>query len=142
MSAGSRPRRERGAAAVEMAIVLPLLLLVLGGIVDLGRALYGEVIVTNAAREGARMVAMNYSNAQADVRVTAALPGITPLNGGVAPTVSYVRCPASPSPTSGAQATVTAANFSWAILGPISNLFGTPIAAPDLTARSEMRCLG
>ena len=49
-------RRERGAVAVEMAIILPLLLLVVGGIVDFGRLLFTQNIVTNAAREGARSV--------------------------------------------------------------------------------------
>ena len=61
-------RRERGAAAVEMAIVLPLLLLVVGGLVDFGRAYYLNSVITNAAREGARMVAMSYTTAQADAQ--------------------------------------------------------------------------
>jgi len=37
-----------------MALVLPLLLLLLAGIVDLGRAFYSHIAITNAAREGAR----------------------------------------------------------------------------------------
>ncbi len=47
-----------------MAIVLPLLLLVVGGLVDFGRAYYINVVITNAAREGARMVAMGYTTAR------------------------------------------------------------------------------
>jgi len=47
-------RGERGQSLVEMAIVLPLLLLILAGAVDLGRAFNNYIIVTNASREGAR----------------------------------------------------------------------------------------
>jgi Flp pilus assembly protein TadG len=49
-----RRHRESGAAAVEMAIILPVLILLVGGIVDFGRAFYTQVVLTNAAREGTR----------------------------------------------------------------------------------------
>jgi Flp pilus assembly protein TadG len=47
-------RRERGAAAVEFAIVLPVLLLLVLGAIDWGWYFFVEQVVTNAAREGAR----------------------------------------------------------------------------------------
>jgi hypothetical protein len=47
-------RDDRGANLVEMALVLPLLLMLFMGIVDFGRAYYSYVTLTNAAREGAR----------------------------------------------------------------------------------------
>ena len=47
-------RSERGANLVEFAIVLPLLVLILAGLADLGRAFYNYMVITNAAREGAR----------------------------------------------------------------------------------------
>ena len=56
-------RRERGAAAVEFALILPLMLLLVGGIVDFGRFFYTQNIVVNAAREGARSRALGYSTA-------------------------------------------------------------------------------
>ncbi len=53
---------ERGAAAVEFALVLtPLLLLVLGTI-DWGYYFYIREVVTNAAREGARAGSINHSD--------------------------------------------------------------------------------
>lgn len=45
---------ERGAAIVEFALVLPILLLVLWGIVDIGRAFYTLNTLASAVREGAR----------------------------------------------------------------------------------------
>ncbi len=50
-------RSERGANLVEMAIVTPILLLLLAGLVDLGRAFYSYIIIANSAREGARAAA-------------------------------------------------------------------------------------
>ena len=47
-----------GAAAVEMALVLPLLLLLVFGIVDFGRALNLQITLTQAAREGVRPAAL------------------------------------------------------------------------------------
>jgi hypothetical protein len=44
----------RGQEAVEFALLLPLLLLVLIGILDLGRLFHAAITITNAAREGAR----------------------------------------------------------------------------------------
>jgi Flp pilus assembly protein TadG len=46
--------RARGASLVEMALVLLLLVLLLVGIVDFGRAFNNYMIITNASREGAR----------------------------------------------------------------------------------------
>ena len=48
-------RSERGANLVEFAIVVPLLLLILAGVVDFGYAFHDYIIITNAAREGARV---------------------------------------------------------------------------------------
>ncbi len=47
-------RRERGEGLVEFALILPVLMLVLMGIIDLGRAVYAYNVVANSAREGAR----------------------------------------------------------------------------------------
>jgi len=46
--------QERGAALVELAIVLPFLLLLLMGTVELGLLFYNQQVLTNSSREGAR----------------------------------------------------------------------------------------
>jgi Flp pilus assembly pilin Flp len=45
---------ERGAAAVEFAIILPLLVVFLFGIIEFSLMLYDKAVITNASREGAR----------------------------------------------------------------------------------------
>lgn len=54
MTTDSRTR-ERGAAMVEAAITIPLLLVLMVGIFEVGRAYQTWQVLTNAAREGARM---------------------------------------------------------------------------------------
>lgn len=57
-----RPRvPPKGLAAVEFALILPLLLLLLFGIINFGILMYDQAVVTNAAREGARWAAVRTS---------------------------------------------------------------------------------
>lgn len=48
-----RGRPPKGQALAELAIVLPVMLLLLLGALDLGRAFYAQITITNAAKEGA-----------------------------------------------------------------------------------------
>lgn len=45
---------QRGVAALEFALILPLLVLLLFGIIEFGLLIYNQQIITNASREGAR----------------------------------------------------------------------------------------
>ena len=49
--------RQRGLAAVEFALLLPLLLMLLFGMMDAARALQANIILVNLSREGANLVA-------------------------------------------------------------------------------------
>jgi Flp pilus assembly protein TadG len=61
---------ERGAALLELALVLPLLLVVIAGIVDFGFALQRFEVIANGAREGARLAAESgYDAAAVEARV-------------------------------------------------------------------------
>ena len=55
-------RREDGAAAVEFALLLPLLVLMLFGLIQFGIAFNTKIQATNAAREGARMAVVGIDN--------------------------------------------------------------------------------
>ncbi len=48
------PERNSGSVAVEFAIILPLLLLIVFGIIEYSVALFDKAIITNASREAAR----------------------------------------------------------------------------------------
>ena len=53
--AGKRgARRDSGQELVELSILIPLLLLIAFGVLDLGRLFHAAITITNAAREGAR----------------------------------------------------------------------------------------
>ena len=60
-----RLRNQRGAALLETAITLPLILLVSVAIFEFGRAYQAQQVLTNAAREGARVAVLpGYTDAQ------------------------------------------------------------------------------
>ena len=52
---------EAGSAVVEFALVLPILMLILFGIVNFGIMVFNQSVITNAAREGARWAAIHSS---------------------------------------------------------------------------------
>lgn len=56
----------RGQALVEFAVIVPFLLVLVMGLIDLGMALQAKIAITNAAREGARLAARGniFSDAQ------------------------------------------------------------------------------
>jgi len=56
-----RRQQERGQSLVEFAVVLPIFLLVVFGLVDVGRLVYTNATLSQAAREGARLAAAEAS---------------------------------------------------------------------------------
>jgi uncharacterized protein (UPF0333 family) len=63
-------RRSRGQSLVEFALVLPLFLLLVMAIMDLGLAVFSYNSITNAAREGARLAIVNQDTAKITTRAT------------------------------------------------------------------------
>ena len=70
----SRPRR-RGVALLEAALVLPMLLILIFGSIDLGYAFFVKHSLQGASREGARRAAVADSNADVLAAVDEALRG-------------------------------------------------------------------
>ena len=128
---------------MEMAIVLPLLLLVVGGIVDLGRLYLGEVVVTNAARDAVRVASyQTYTAAQVQARGVAAAAGLKPFVTSTAPVVSApTTCATVGTETvASTSVTVTAQNFNWMMLNVVPRFFGATIPAPTIAATASMQC--
>jgi len=55
----SRRRGQRGQSLVEFAFVLPIIVLVIASFIELGRAVFAWNTIANAARQGARVAAVN-----------------------------------------------------------------------------------
>ena len=76
---GSRAHgRERGAAAVEFALVAPVLLALVGGIIEFSYTYNLQISVTQAAREAARTMAIFNNQGQAKAAAVAGAPGLSP----------------------------------------------------------------
>ncbi|HEY7146387.1 MAG TPA: TadE/TadG family type IV pilus assembly protein [Streptosporangiaceae bacterium] len=131
---GGRSARDRGAAAVEFALVLPLLLLLVFAIIDFGRALSAQITLTQAAREGARLTALGQPNVVS--RTQAAAVGLSPVD------VTVTSCPAGAGPSANG---VVAASYSFSFVTPVGAIagllggggFGSPVT---LTAQGVMPC--
>lgn len=78
-------RREHGAVALETAIVLPILLMLLVGMMEFGRAYNVQISLTHSAREGARHAAIHSGRPTLNVPGTAldASPSLRGLPVGV-----------------------------------------------------------
>jgi Flp pilus assembly protein TadG len=130
--------RDRGAAAVEFALLLPVLLLIIFGVIDFGRAINAQITLTQAAREGARLAALGYSTSAVTSRAQSAATGLSP----VTVTVSS-PCPAGAG--LGVDAVVqTSYQFSFVTpVGAFAAMFGSASFGSSnltLTATGEMPC--
>jgi len=117
---------------VEFALVLPMLVLFVFGIVEFGRAYNARIELTAAVREGARASALGGDLAAATAATRAAAPGLTPSR--IIVSANPPTCPVNPSPTSNASVTATYA-FDYSI--PF-----LPRGTWTLTAKGVMRCGG
>lgn len=134
---------DKGAELIEFALVFPLLLLVLFGILDFGLLFQRYETVTNAAREGARVAVLpGYAQADVEARVTQYL-----LAAGLksTPTLAY----AAPQAVNvgGACVTITGVTVNYPhqylFLGKIVTLFGgSGFTNKTLTATARMRYEG
>jgi Flp pilus assembly protein TadG len=90
-------RPHRGQALVEFALVLPLLILIMVGLFDLGRAVYADSTLSNAARVGSRVaiVNQNVSQIQAAAATKAAALDLLPADVSV----SFRSNPTDPTST-------------------------------------------
>jgi Flp pilus assembly protein TadG len=70
-------RRERGAALVEMALVLPVLVLLIVGLFEFGRAYNAKITLTHATREGVRVYSIS---GDPDDAVSTVLSAAIPLD--------------------------------------------------------------
>ena len=120
---------DRGAVAVEFALIFPILIVILIGIIEYGSMFNAQLLVTGAAREGARSMSVTGSVAQAQAAAVASAAGLAPRLTAANVAVS------TPSCTSGADVTITVTYVKPFLTG----FFGASI---PLTGTATRRCFG
>lgn len=122
-------RSERGAAAVEFALIIPVFLLLVFGAIEFARLYNEQISLTNAARSAARVMAISNDQLEAADAAVAAAPSLNPPldpgNVGFAPTTC----------TPGAMMEVTI-NYEASLL---TGIFGATIS---LTGEAATPCGG
>lgn len=125
-------RRERGAAVVEFALVVPILLLLVMGIAEFGRAYYIQTTLSQAAREGVREMALknNATDARSTTKSSASPLVLTDGQISVFPSTCVTS---GTTPAEMATVTIT---YPVAFL---TTLFGNGVT---LKGKGVMRCNG
>jgi len=146
--------RSRGQAMVELALVLPVAMVLLLAVFDIGRAVFVYNGLANAAREGARLAIVNQDKARVAQRVQEMTFGSALSNGSnLNDLVSYFRQePNLSNPSGNPQCTtdgtaagapkivtgciaVVTARSNWSAITPFIGAILGPI---NFTARSEL----
>ncbi len=144
-----RMTNERGAALLETAITLPLILFICVGVFEFGRAFQTWQVITNASREGARKAVINGNNAD---QVKAAVIAYAKI-GGIpeCPSAAGVTCIAASHITVDQNVDVSGRPYSrieiqlpfnFIVLNGIAKMVvrGATTGSPlTMTARSLMR---
>ena len=148
-----------GAAAVEFALIVPLFLLLIFLMLDLGRLFYCQAALNGAAREVARAAALRVPSTTYATIITNTAPSVGSASLGgfsmsaTAPTWDYDNIPGTTTkstacPTSSAtldQTTyvVITKTFRWMMPVGLLNVFSAGSATPGnstITARAAMLC--
>lgn len=146
---------QRGASIVEFAIVLPLLLLLVFGIIEFGLLLYNKAMVTNASREGARagivyrenppgtyspLSLTGPSSIETVVKSYTSMNLVTFASGTTTPTITGTSCVTA---LRGGDLTVTVAYpYTFLVFDGIAKLIGSGALPGTITLSAEtvMRC--
>jgi Flp pilus assembly protein TadG len=123
---------ERGASAVEFALVLPVLILLVIGIVEFGRGFQVSGTLSAAAREGVRLMALQNDPAAARAAVRAATTSLDPAITDAQIHITPDHC------TSGTGTTTVRVTIDYE-MPYLTGVFGESV---DLTGTGVMRCGG
>lgn len=136
-------RSDSGSVLIEAAITMPLLLLVVLGIVDFGRLFQEYEVITNAAREGARVAVLpNYVKADAEKRALDYLVA-GGLNTSLASATYQAATPEPIGGVGGSCITLVGMEVTYthtySFVRGIVQMFGSSLGQVTLTARATMR---
>ena len=150
----SSSRSEDGAAAVEFAIVVPLLLLLLFGIFDYGRFFLVQMALTSGAQEGVRASVLGQSQSTISTTALNAIPtSIIALGvlGDVstcsAGTMNYADCVGRSTvtclsnPADGVSSVNLTLSFTWIASGALW-FFNSPLQPQTVNTTAKAKCNG
>ncbi len=134
---------DRGAAAVEFAIVVPVLLIILLALVDFGRIFFVQVSLAAASREGARASSIGRTSADVENIVQSSAPGVARVSSlGTTDQLDVTEDPCTGTVDDTATVT-TGVAFDW--VTPVELLqFYDPdstLGQITLASESEMLCV-
>ena len=129
---------EKGASAVEFALVLPLLLTLLFGTVEFGLLMYDKAVLTNACREGARFGIVQASPRNTDTDIKDVVKGycedyLITFGADIAPVVT----PLFTTQNFGDNLTVTA-TYKYEFIF-MDNVINALIGGTNLSSRATMK---
>lgn len=129
-------RRERGAAAVEFALVMPVLVMIMFGIMEFGYAFFIQSSVAAAARVGERNYAINWANVgYSSTTATTLASSNTPDPTKVVSSTITQTC-SQP----GGQSTLTITYQYHSLTGLLDGILGS--SNVTLTGKASMACGG
>lgn len=141
----ARLRRDEGAALIEAAFTLPLMLFVCIGILEFGRAYQAWQVVTNASREGARIAVLpGMDDAAVTARVKTYLTAGALDKADVTSVAIQRNTTVSIGGTNTASASKVTVNypFEFMVFQPVAQLVvsGSTVGAPlTMSASTTMR---
>ncbi len=136
-------KNEKGGAVIEFALVLPIFLMLVFGIIEGSIAMYDKTMLTNASREGARAGVVLKNPRLTDAEITTIVNNycvsrMISMRSTSNPDVSITRNTSGGTPvtSSGAPLTVTVRyNYQGLGLGTLLTRFSNPI---QLSATTQM----
>lgn len=135
--------RQNGAAAVEFAIILPLLVTLVFGIIEFSILFYNEAMMTNASREGARVGIVFDDPRVTDTEIESVVTAYCNNNlitfgaGGPSPNITISRSGPGGGIEAGDSLTVNV-NYHYDFL-VLPNFISTLVGGLDLSAVTVMR---
>ncbi|TDN67269.1 TadE/TadG family type IV pilus assembly protein [Paraburkholderia sp. BL10I2N1] len=127
-------RDERGVAALEFALMLPFLLMVLFGIIDVSMILTDKAVITNASREAARAGVVLRVTPLTSTQIQNVALNYTQNNLVTGGTATSATAVASGTPVSGSPLTVTVTyTYKGFVLGSIFSAITGPVTISAVT---------
>ena len=132
---------ELGQSLVEFAMVLPMFLVLIFTLIDFGRGFFTWMMLTNAAREGARAAAVQSDSATVDQKIWDSLCSSYPSNCSV-DTSKMTVVKTNVQGARGSEAKVDI-SYTFSFVTPIGAMLslagGTGLSAPNISTHSSMR---